>query len=108
MSDLDLDPIVARADKAKRALAKWRDGEDSERGISMFAQSADDVPAMVDEVRKLRAIVERVRAVADGTEHPGVSLIDPRPLAEALVDQCHHIDGGAECWHFGDRDGRDG
>jgi hypothetical protein len=74
------------------------------------AHAHQDIPALVDEVRKLRAIVERVRSLArfadrDVLGHPVVMVPE---LEAALVDQCHHIDGEAECWHFGDRDGRDG
>lgn len=29
-------------------------------------------------------------------------------LGASLTDQCSHSDGDARCWHFGDREGRDG
>lgn len=101
MSDLDLSPILARVRAAS-------DPRVFETQIDDATDARADVPALVDEVRKLRAIVKRVEETIAASEYPGVSLIDPRVLRTALVDQCHHIDGEAECWHFGDRDGRDG
>lgn len=59
--ELDLDAIEARAAKAHVALRAWRDGDDTEGVISAFAQSADNVPALVAEVRRLRDVVAHLR-----------------------------------------------
>lgn len=69
MLELDLDAIEARANRATKALANWRDGDDTESGISQFAQSADDVPALVAEVRRLRAEREALRTILHRKEH---------------------------------------
>jgi hypothetical protein len=162
MRELDLAPIVERVraatapplyetqlddatdDDSPRARtvlslyvdgSHWIDAETEQEGadVEFVAHAAEDVRALVDEVRKLRAIVERAREVvafhrAEAAEQRTnaeryIKPSEPRSwhnaraaeadaiadrLEAALVDQCHHTDGEADCWHFGDRDGRDG
>jgi hypothetical protein len=84
-------------------------GSDFDEDLGEFlAHARTDVPALIDEVRKLRAMVQRVRELNDDPTFAWPGYIRRDEVSKALVDQCSHTEGDAECWHFGDRDGRDG
>lgn len=139
MSDLDLAPIVARARAATRG--PWivdHAGQNRRRTMigapdvgghyvgfldldhitrnardnaAFIAQARTDIPALVDEVRKLRYMLARVSGWREVYRISGdtyVSAAEWAALDRAMTDQCVHDDSDPECWHFGDRDGRDG
>lgn len=59
MGDLDLDAIKARADEWEQAnrSACGPDGPNVHEAMTIVAESAADVPALVAEVERLRVIV---------------------------------------------------
>src|SRR5699024_6615393 len=72
---LDPDAIRARAEAARQAAASGTtgtppnvDGLSIHDALDIFAESAEDVPALLDERDRLAATVDRVRALANNPD----------------------------------------
>jgi len=92
-----------------------------EADVAFVAHARQDVPELVAEVRRHREAVERIlilagELTASATEKAlhlpaqlgeyQSDLIMARAIGKALgpLDQCHHTDGAADCWHGGGRE----
>lgn len=106
---LDLEAAQESVDGLRKVAAAF-DRKNMPAGAKANRVLADQTQALVDEVRKQRQIVGQVEAIVVNIEGMAgmVPGIIARQIRTALVAQCHHDDGAVECWHFGERDGRDG
>lgn len=68
----------------------------------MLAILRDPLAELDDNAVTLAAAIAAGRAIEHELPSPLVVL------GTSPGDQCHHSDGDAACWHFGDREGRDG
>ena len=83
---MDLEPIEERANE----FATWVGKFDSEHRIPAAFASAADVPALVEEVKRLRAEVARL------TARPAPAWDEDTVQAEVLgIDARHHFHGTA-------------
>ena len=86
MTDLDLDAIDARANRHAQ-LERDASRDIALAEVSAAISSADDVPALVAEVRRLRAIADAARMLREvWRRYPPIPVGALDPSVAALAD----------------------
>ena len=88
---MDLEPIEERANE----FATWVGKFDSTQRIPAAFASAADVPALVEEVKRLRAEVARLRAATSPAWDEGVAVALNHAIRneDGITLRLEHLDG---------------
>lgn len=98
MTPDELDAIRARAEAARQAAASGTtgtppnvDGLSIHDALDIFAESAEDVPALLDEVGRLRCGRNIWRAMRDRAREDLAALLADRDRLAAIVERVREL-----------------